>query len=377
MSTVEPVFFLRRSLPTQGDTLYDSLEICLAAEKVSGPETILGAQDIRGLWRVYPLSREARNCLLINGITLRGCTVQAHDKNPYIVRENGQEVPVTKVWVSDIPLSCDGKDIETALVRLGCVLRSSLIFEKIRNKDGKLTRFLTGRRFIFINTPAKPLERFLQIGGFNTRIYHKEQPKREPNQMECSKCLLKGHVAYNCTNPVRCRQCFGEGHKSGDPSCPDVPLQQVDDKEESEAEDQGSDEEDEEDGEEDEDNGEEIGGAAAAESNINELLKRPPPAKSQENMDNDKGTPKRKEAEQAQDRSRATTKENKSKKQSTLAFTPRTRSNTPKRPRAEVGDSPDSISACDKQARLTGERGNNASDSEPAKKAAATGVKKK
>ena len=64
-------------------------------------------------------------------------------------------MPVTKVWISDILISCDGKDIETALVRLGCVLRSSLINEKIRNKDGKLTRFLTGWRFVFVNTPEK------------------------------------------------------------------------------------------------------------------------------------------------------------------------------------------------------------------------------
>ena len=77
--------------------------------------------------------------------------MQVYD-NPFIVRGgSGEEVPVTKVWISDIPISVDGKDIETALVRLGCVLRSSLINEKIRNKDRTLTRFLTGRRFVFVN----------------------------------------------------------------------------------------------------------------------------------------------------------------------------------------------------------------------------------
>ena len=49
--------------------------------------------------------------------------------------DSGEEVPVTKVWISDILISVDRKDIETALVRLGCVLRSSLINEKIRNTD--------------------------------------------------------------------------------------------------------------------------------------------------------------------------------------------------------------------------------------------------
>ena len=55
---------------------YDTLEICLAAEKVSGTETILGAQEIRGLWRVYPLTRTARNKLLIENLTLRQKTTK-------------------------------------------------------------------------------------------------------------------------------------------------------------------------------------------------------------------------------------------------------------------------------------------------------------
>ena len=163
---VEPVFLLRRDLPANDSVKYDTLEICLAAEKV-----ILGAQEIRGLWRVYPLTRTARNKLLIENLTLRQKTVQVYDKNPFIVRGgSGEEVPVTKVWISDIPISVDGKDIETALVRLGCVLRSSLTNETIRNKDGKLTRFLTGRRFVFVNIPQRPLERTVKIGGFTARL---------------------------------------------------------------------------------------------------------------------------------------------------------------------------------------------------------------
>ena len=87
---------------------------------MSRTETILGAQEIRGLWRVYPLTRTARNKLLTDNLTLRQKTVQVYEKNPFIVRGgSGEEVPVTKVWISDIPISVDGKEIETALVRLG------------------------------------------------------------------------------------------------------------------------------------------------------------------------------------------------------------------------------------------------------------------
>ena len=44
---VEPVFLLRRELPPENGTRYDTLEVCLAAEKVSGSETVLGSAGLR------------------------------------------------------------------------------------------------------------------------------------------------------------------------------------------------------------------------------------------------------------------------------------------------------------------------------------------
>ena len=174
---------------------------------------------------MYPLTRTARDKLLIDNLTLRQETVQVYDKNPFIVRGgSGEEVPVTKVWISDIPISADGKDIEIALVRLGCVLRSSLINEKVRNKDRTLTRFLTGRRFVFVNIPERPLERTVKIGGFTARLYHKEQPRADPQRTTCSTCLERGHRFSACPNSIRCGECRQEGHKRGDPVCDAVSV---------------------------------------------------------------------------------------------------------------------------------------------------------
>ena len=133
-------------------------------------------------------------------------------------------MPVTKVWISDIPISVDGKDIETALVRLGCVLRTSLINEKIRNKDGKLTRFLTGWRFVFVNIPDRPLGRTVKIGGFTARLYHKEQPMADPQRTTCSTCLERGHRVSACPDSIRRRECRQEGHRRGDPVCDAVSV---------------------------------------------------------------------------------------------------------------------------------------------------------
>ena len=85
---------------------YDALEMCLAAQRMSVSETVLEIQDIRGLWRIYPLTSQARAQLFTDGLSLRGHSVRVCDKNPYIVSEQDTETPVTKVWISDIPISC-------------------------------------------------------------------------------------------------------------------------------------------------------------------------------------------------------------------------------------------------------------------------------
>ena len=104
------------------------------------------------------------------------------------------------------------------------MLRSSLINDKIRNKDGKLTRFLTGRRFVFVNIPQRPLERTVKIGGFTARLYYKEQPRADPQQTTCSRCLERGHRVSACPNNIRYRECRQEGHKRGDPVCDAVSV---------------------------------------------------------------------------------------------------------------------------------------------------------
>ena len=130
--------------------------------------------------------------------------------------QDGREIPSTKVWISVIPISYDGADIESALVRLGCVLRSSLIFERVRNKDDKLTRFLTGRHFISIGVPSKPLERKLRVGGFTARLYRKEHRKKEKGSIICSRCLQTDHWASDCQNYIACLDCrkFPHGEKN-------------------------------------------------------------------------------------------------------------------------------------------------------------------
>ena len=90
--------------------------------------------------------------------------------------------------------------------------------ERARDEKGKLSHFKTGRRFIYIDVPKKALPKTLQIGLFNATLFHKEQ-----KLVTWSNCLLQGHHSSTCTSPVKCRQCFADGHKAGDISCTMTP----------------------------------------------------------------------------------------------------------------------------------------------------------
>lgn len=81
-----------------------------------------------------------------------------------------------------------------------------LIFEKIQNKDGNLTCFLTGRCFVYIEVPASPLERSVKVGGFTARLYHKESPRKRGNLRSapsvCSQ--VTGSVTATTTSRAWC-----------------------------------------------------------------------------------------------------------------------------------------------------------------------------
>ena len=220
---VLPIFVRSNEIPP-GDYM-TTWEMCTAAESVSGKDTILGAQEIRSLWRIYPLTMDARQTLIIQGFAVRGVSLTVYRENPFQIKDDGIERPVTKVWIGNVPISCADDEITNALVKIGCELRSDMKHECARNPSNGLTRFLTGRRFIFISLPDKPLEKSLRVNHlFTASVYHKEQPK-EARRVTCHNCLSEGHTKNECTRPVVCRQCKKEGHVRGDPDCEAVLVQ--------------------------------------------------------------------------------------------------------------------------------------------------------
>ena len=226
--SVKPLFVKARDFPVTDDRrLPTVLEICLAAEKTTGQGSIIGAQQIGGLWRIYPENRDARTQLLVQGLRIRGTIVQLSNLNPYIIRDDtGEEKPTTKIFIDNLPISVADSEVEHALKKLGCELRSTVKAERARNADGKLTRFLTGRRFLFITVPTVPLEKDIRIDIFRATVYHREQ-KQAKKTAVCSNCLELNHHVSQCEKEVVCRVCRSPGHKSGDPDCSLIPSDQT------------------------------------------------------------------------------------------------------------------------------------------------------
>ena len=46
--------------------------------------------------------------------------------------------------------------------------------EEVRDREGKLTEWLSGRRFVFIGLPKCSIERMIVVGPFKAKLFYKE-----------------------------------------------------------------------------------------------------------------------------------------------------------------------------------------------------------
>ena len=216
---VEPLFFLNNEVEQEQKWL-DTLEVCLAICSVVADEThVEGAQRIGGLWRNYLTNPNTRTQLLCTGFNLRGIQIDLKDKNPFLHTLGREDFETTRVYVRNIPLSFDNGEIEKVFRSKKIEMVSPIKYVRARTKEGKLTNFKTGDRFVDVVIPSEPLPKKVQIGIWNASIYHKEQ-KQIKNDIECGNCKGKGHVMRDCPNEPFCYDRLQSGHIKGSPLCP-------------------------------------------------------------------------------------------------------------------------------------------------------------
>ena len=208
---VLPVFIKAEQVP-EGSSVFN---LCEATEKVTGPATIDGATLISGLWRVYPLTEQARIKILNTPVQLQNVKLRFESFNPFIRRYGGQEVEGTRLIISNLPFSYSMKAVENNLRASGYRLRSQIQFEKARGPDRMLSDWKTGRRYVWVDVPSKTMPKSIKMGDFMAYIYYKEMKKTQ----ECYRCLKVGHRASECQNEEVCLSCRKPGHRRGDPIC--------------------------------------------------------------------------------------------------------------------------------------------------------------
>ena len=179
---------------------------------MGGQGQIDGAQVIKGLWRIYPKSEEARMEILSSQITLRGTRVDIYDTNPYIRQDTDSHY----VAVHDLPLSYSNQELEKRFTLRGFTLSSDIKYQYAQDENKKLTSYKTGSHLTFIKGPIHSLPEKANIGLFTARIWSPNQTKTYSGPKKCSNCLQEGHLKSECVNQVVCLACKQPGHRRGE-----------------------------------------------------------------------------------------------------------------------------------------------------------------
>jgi len=196
LPSVEPLFILSREILGQDQYRPRPYDICIAASDIIGRENVLGAQNIRGIWRLYLKSREKRLDLLMKGMSLRGRSVTLYEKNPKATNNEDPNQKVEKVTIRMLPLSVSNEEVKTYLQSKGVDLTTEVRIGKERDDNGELTSFINGDRYAYAKSPLKsPLPRTVHIADQQCACYHSSQQNT---------CLV----------------CNSIGHKTRDPTCP-------------------------------------------------------------------------------------------------------------------------------------------------------------
>ena len=165
---VPACFFFANAVPKS----INGFKVCQACEVATGPGGIDGGQKLFGLWRIYCTSTKARNNLIKNGITIDDQFIPIIGVNPKVVK-GASDSPSVKVIIGNIAKSVSNDEIEKSLKEIeGVKIRSKMFDEHYRDDEGKLSLFKSGRRFIYIDAPPKPLPTQFQVGKWTPSLYH-------------------------------------------------------------------------------------------------------------------------------------------------------------------------------------------------------------
>ena len=173
---VHPLFVLNKTLLPPNFTGYISqFDLLLACEMEAGEGQIDAIIRSGALWRIYPRNEDAKQTLLIYGITFMGFQVQLLESNPF-------SKDSTKLFVSGLPLCISNQEMVQCLRETGIKVIGDVEFELIVDEKNVSTTCKSGRRICKIEKPNTNLDKTMTICTFKCPIFYYGQIRNNRNQ---------------------------------------------------------------------------------------------------------------------------------------------------------------------------------------------------
>ncbi len=225
-----PGFILEKDIEPR----VNGFTILCAVEKVIGEDQLESLQNVRGVWRLYPMDSAQKVELCRQGIEINGKKVKIHSQNPFYTNTNTgssstynprgfvkQTRPdTTRLLIKDVYRSVSNTQIKSMLENKYKVrVHSNIMYSYVRNDDNELTNCKNCDRFCYVYSEdlKVPLPRVAKCGKWECRLFHANQTGQ--TKRECNNCYETDHFGKNCPNEKRCRICRKPGHDTGSSEC--------------------------------------------------------------------------------------------------------------------------------------------------------------
>ena len=185
MNITVPIYIKNSDLPNQAGK-NTHLNLCHIFNQ-HVPDQTIGAQLVHGVWSIWIKDTRARDYLInkVKLIELEGRPIEIYDLYP-----TAKAIPNEKIVFKDLPPAVDDATIINYLNdQPGIIVKSGVIWARIRDDNNKLTSLYSGDRFVFVKglfSPALPVTALLDYN--RARIWHKSQEKA------CLRCRQIDHT---------------------------------------------------------------------------------------------------------------------------------------------------------------------------------------
>lgn len=182
ITVVDPIYIKHADLQYINSDI--AVQLCQAADRVIDSSAV-GAQKYRGVWSLFVKSKNAKQQILEEGITIQNESVELFAFNPFESRRP-ISTETEMIVFKNIPLSdSEGNILINNYMREyhpNITVTSDVCYSRIKSGNRK-TEYRSGDRFVLVESGFSPsLPENTQIGQYNVRVWHRSQ------EVFCKRC---------------------------------------------------------------------------------------------------------------------------------------------------------------------------------------------